>query len=99
MVAEAAHLLGRAAAQNPQDRGLPARQARELFAAGEIDDGCQAAARAGAAEGSAAVEILLAQAGCARARGNAADAREFLEQALKVSPQDADVQRALAAVR
>lgn len=96
---EAAHLLERAGALAPADRSIPARMARDLFAAGEVEDGCRAAARAGEPDGPAALEIYLARADCARARGDLADARRLLGLAHDLAPQDPEVARAIAATR
>lgn len=96
---EAARILARASALAPSDRSLPARMARELFAAGLVEEGCQAAQRAGEPDGAAALEVLLARADCARARGDRTEARRLLVAAQQLAPHDAEVSRAMAAVR
>ena len=95
----AAEVLARAEKLSPADPSLPAREALALFDAGQVEPGCAAAARAGSPSGAAALSMLLAQAGCARARGEVESARQTLETAEKLAPKDLRVKRALATLR
>ena len=84
---QAAHLLARAERLAPGEPRLPAQEAMALFAAGQVDQGCMAASRAGPAVGDAKRAVWVAQAACARAQGDEARAARLLQQAQVLGPE------------
>jgi rhomboid protease GluP len=95
---EAARAFERAQAMAPEDLQLPARRARSLLAAGEVESGC-ALLVAAAGTQAPPLQSLLALADCARARGQRAEIKRWLDEARRRFPEDPEVARATDAAR